>query len=137
MQNLKPLTLEQLSFLSKYEDNIKTAVEAGWARQRPDGADKKMVAILEYVTGKKYPFHSGCGQCEIQLLRDIAKVYFPAKEATHLEAPIPAKKDKAVAKLAEEGETIKDIAAGAIAIEEMEEKAPKKEKKSKTTKKSK
>lgn len=81
MGTLKQLTSEQLAFLKQFEDNFRTATQGGWARQRPAGADKKMVEILEKVTGKRYPFRAGCGQCELNLLRDIAKIYYPAKEA--------------------------------------------------------
>ena len=91
MEKLKQLTSEQLDFLKQFEDNFRTATEGSWARQRPVGADQKMVAILEYVTGKPYPFHAGCRRCEINLLRDIEKIYSPAKLAAE-EAEAAAKK---------------------------------------------
>ena len=91
MGKIKQLTSEQLDFLKQFEDNFRTATEGGWARQRPIGADQKMVAILEYVTGKPYPFHAGCRRCELNMLRDVAKVYYDAKHAAE-EAEAEAKK---------------------------------------------
>ncbi len=81
------------------EPNFKTVIEASWCRYPGDGNIQTMLAVWQEATGSRYPFRSGCGDCIVNLVRDLGLPYFAQKKEQ--EADLAAAAAKA-ARAAEE-----------------------------------
>ena len=73
-------TPEQMQRLAPMEPNFKTVIDASWCRYPGDGNIQTMLAVWQEATGSRYPFRSGCGDCIVNLVRDLGLPYFAQKE---------------------------------------------------------
>lgn len=93
-------TPEQMAFLDGYVENFRTAIGNNWSRAVPDGALRIMREYYEQMTGRHYPFSSGCYHCMMNLLKDVGTIYFTQK-AEEERAALAAATDPAPVKAAE------------------------------------
>lgn len=87
------LTKEQIEALAPYEVMFRTAVNASWCSYPGQAGIDKMLSIWNSITGSPYPYKRGCGNCLLNLVRDMGNLYFAAKAAeTPAEPAEPEKK---------------------------------------------
>lgn len=86
-------TDEQLTTLSAWEDNFRTAVNAQWARNPGRSGLKVIYDIFTSVTGDTRRFNDNCNHCILSLLQDCGRIYFQDKQELALRA-IPTKEVK-------------------------------------------
>lgn len=75
------LTNEQIEALAPYEVMFRTAVNASWCSYPGQAGIDKMLSIWNSITGSPYPYQRGCGNCLLNLVRDMGNLYFAAKAA--------------------------------------------------------
>ena len=71
---------EQLTTLSQYESNFRTAVNARWAMNPGRSALRLIYDIFTQATGDRRRFSDNCSTCILSLLQDCGAVYFKDKE---------------------------------------------------------
>ena len=69
-------TKEQLTILSAWEENFRTAVKAKWARNPGRTALRVIYDIFTQATGDRRRFSDNCSTCILNLLTDCGKLYF-------------------------------------------------------------
>lgn len=69
-------TDEQLTTLSAWEENFRTAVNAQWARNPGRTALRVIYDIYTAATGDIRRFSDNCNHCILSLLTDCGKAYF-------------------------------------------------------------
>ena len=94
------LTQEQMTYLSRFEGNMLTAVRSNWTSPL-SASDLQMVAdIYNKVTGQSRRANA-CASCILELLTDMGRIYFAQKEASQAETkPKVRKSSTKVAKVA-------------------------------------
>lgn len=95
------LTQEQMTYLSRFEGNMLTAVRSNWTSPL-SASDLQMVAdIYNEVTGQSRRANANCASCILELLTDMGRIYFAQKEASQAETkPKVRKSSTNVAKVA-------------------------------------
>ena len=95
------LTQEQMTYLSRFEGNMLTAVRSNWTSPL-SASDLQMVAdIYNKVTGQSRRANANCASCILELLTDMGRIYFAQKEASQAETkPKVRKSSTKVAKVA-------------------------------------
>ena len=95
------LTQEQMTYLSRFEGNMLTAVRSNWTSPL-SASDLQMVAdIYNKVTGQSRRANANCASCILELLTDIGRIYFAQKVASQAETkPKVRKSSTKVAKVA-------------------------------------
>jgi hypothetical protein len=73
-------TTDQLQTLSAWEENLRTAVNAKWARNPGRSGLRVIYDIYTSATGDRRRFSDNCSECILSLLTDCGKVYFKDKE---------------------------------------------------------
>lgn len=73
------LTAEELGFLSQYEMQMDTAINAHYLRGVGRDAAAQMLAIYNRVYKVHRVLNLSCGGCVYNLLKDIGAVYFEDK----------------------------------------------------------
>lgn len=99
-------TKEQFQALSAWEDNFKTAVDAGWARHPGRYNLRVIYDIYTSATGDRRRFDANCQKCATDLLADCGRLYFQDKAArTEVEVSeaVPVKKVKVKVKTTKKG----------------------------------
>lgn len=74
-------TREQLKELAQWEKQMRTAVDANYARGMSSRMAKRMHEILVAATGTNMVFNATCARCVTDLLRMVGVRYFADKEA--------------------------------------------------------
>lgn len=74
------MTQEQFDILSRYEDNLRTAMTRKWARHPGTTAVKTIYGILTELTGPRPRLNALCQSCVLATLADAGKLYFAEKE---------------------------------------------------------
>lgn len=69
-------TTEQLTTLSAWEENFRTAVNAKWARNPGRSALRTIYDIYTSATGDRRRFSDNCSTCILSLLTDCGNAYF-------------------------------------------------------------
>ena len=69
-------TTEQLETHSQWEDNVRTAVHAQWARNPGRSGLRVIYDIYTSATGDTRRFSDNCNHCILSLLTDCGKDYF-------------------------------------------------------------
>lgn len=75
------LTDEQYRALEPYEQNMRTALHQGYARNPGSRAIDMMQAIYNTVAKVKIRPNKGCNTCILNLLKDCGRLYFADKDA--------------------------------------------------------
>ena len=70
----------QLTILSAWEENFRTAVNARWARNPGRFGLKVIYDTFTKATGDKRRFSDNCSGCILSLLQDCGKLYFQDME---------------------------------------------------------
>lgn len=70
----------QLTILSAWEENFRTAVNARWARNPGRFGLKVIYDTFSKATGDKRRFSDNCSGCILSLLQDCGKLYFQDME---------------------------------------------------------
>lgn len=73
-------TEAQLTILSAWEENFRTAVNAKWARNPGRFGLKVIWETYTKATGDTRRFSDSCSNCILGLLQDCGKVYFQDME---------------------------------------------------------
>lgn len=73
------MTNEQFDFLARYESYLDTATRSNWARHPGSSALEKMGEIYTSITGVKRRVNAGCQVCNLNLLKDVGRIYFAEK----------------------------------------------------------
>lgn len=91
------MTDRDFNYLSQYEDNLRTAVRSGWARNPGRSALQGIYDIVHEI--EQLPrFNPGCASCVLSILQKAGKLYFAEKEAREIEnASIESKKSEMAA----------------------------------------
>ena len=69
-------TNEQLTALSAWEENFRTAIKAKWARNPGRSGLRVIYDIYTSATGDRRRFSDNCSTCILNLLTDCGKLYF-------------------------------------------------------------
>ena len=79
-------TKDQLEVLSQWEENFKTAVNSGWARN-PGRINLRTIYDIYSgaLNNRSIPFNANCQHCIVNLLKAVGKIYFADKEQLQLE----------------------------------------------------
>lgn len=111
--------------LAPMEPNFKTVIEASWCRYPGDGNIQTMLAVWQEATGSRYPFRSGCGDCIVNLVRDLGLPYFAQKKEQAADlAAAAAKAARAAEEAAAAAKAAEEAAKAAAAGEAPEGEAP-------------
>lgn len=94
-------TEEQLNAMAPWEENMRIAVEAQWARNPGTQGLRVIWENFTKATGDKRRFNDNCNHCIFSLLVDCGKIYFQDK--AELEAR------KAATKAVEVSQTPKEV----------------------------
>lgn len=86
-------TKEQFDYLSKWEDNFKTATQSKWARHPGSTPLLTMHKMYAQVSGRAFRLNTSCQSCVLSFLQDVGKLYFADKE--EMAQKKAAKKEKA------------------------------------------
>lgn len=73
-------TEAQLTILSAWEENFRTAVKAQWARNPGRFGLKVIYDAFTKATGDRRRFSDNCSTCILSLLQDCGKLYFQDME---------------------------------------------------------
>ena len=75
-------TKDQLEVLSQWEENFKTAVNSGWARN-PGRINLRTIYDIYSgaLNNRSIPFNANCQHCIVNLLKAVGKIYFADKDA--------------------------------------------------------
>lgn len=73
------LTDEQFQTLSKYEEQLRTAVRSRWARFPGTSAMHVIHNIKTQVTGHASRLNTSCSSCVLRLLTEMGNIYFADK----------------------------------------------------------
>lgn len=84
------MTDRDFNYLQQYEDNLRTAVRSGWARN-PGRSALQGIYDIVHETEQLPRFNPGCASCVLSILQKAGKLYFAEKEAR--EAALTAKVD--------------------------------------------
>ena len=118
-------TPEQMQRLAPMEPNFKTVIEASWCRYPGDGNIQTMLSVWQEATGSRYPFRSGCGDCIVNLVRDLGLPYFAQKKEQEADlAAAAAKAARAAEEAAAAAKAAEEAAKAAAAGEAPEGEAP-------------
>lgn len=74
------LTEEQYRALEPYEQNMRTALRSGYARNPGRQVMLVMQDIYNDAAHARNRINTGCGNCILNLLKDIGRIYFADKE---------------------------------------------------------
>ena len=85
-------TDEQLTTLSAWEEQFRTAVRSQWARNPGRSALKVIYDIYTAATGDTRRFSDNCNHCILSLLTDCGRAYF--KDITEKAATTTTKEVK-------------------------------------------
>lgn len=111
--------------LAPMEPHFKTVVEASWCRYPGDGNIQTMLAVWQEYTGSRYPFRAGCGDCIVNLVRDLGIPYFEQKKEQEADlAAAAAKAARAAEEAAAAAKAAEEAAKAADAGEAPEPSAP-------------
>lgn len=88
------MTQEQFDILSRYEDNLRTAMTRKWARHPGTTAVKTIYGILTELTGPRPRLNALCQSCVLATLADAGKLYFAEKELREKAAAAPQEDEK-------------------------------------------
>ena len=66
--------------LSKYEQNLKTALYSDYSRNMPRAALQEIEKVVYDETGKAMNTNYNCSYCIMKLLKEAAKLYFKEDE---------------------------------------------------------
>lgn len=74
------MTQEEISYLSNFERNFYTAMQANFTRAITESDITKMQEIYEKETGAKLQFCKHCASGIVPFLQKLGKLYYKAKE---------------------------------------------------------
>ena len=74
------MTKQELEYLSKFENNFKTAIEQGYTNPIPSVHKLKIAEIYGNHIGRKYYLNTSCPHCTLELLKLVGGVYFNENE---------------------------------------------------------
>lgn len=74
------MTDRDFNYLSQYEDNLRTAVRSGWARN-PGRSALQGIYDIVHESEQLPRFNPGCASCVLSILQKAGKLYFAEKEA--------------------------------------------------------
>lgn len=87
------MTDRDFNYLSQYEDNLRTAVRSGWARN-PGRSALQGIYDIVHETEQLPRFNPGCASCVLSILQKAGKLYFAEKEAREEAAAVPQEAEK-------------------------------------------
>lgn len=100
-------TKEQIETLSAWEENLRTAVRAKWARNPGRAALRTIFDIYTSATGDKRRFSDNCSQCVLSLLHDCGELYYRDVEEMARKAAESKEKIKVVELSTERKKTVR------------------------------
>lgn len=74
------MTKEQYEILKQYENHLRTAKNADYARNLTLAGLAQMDEVYKAIFHKESGLKSGCGKCRLRGLKDLARVYFAYQE---------------------------------------------------------
>lgn len=98
------MTDRDFNYLSQYEDNLRTAVRSGWARN-PGRSALQGIYDIVHETEQLPRFNPGCASCVLSILQKAGKLYFAEKERREAEAKKAAESAKTAQEQAVKTET--------------------------------
>lgn len=72
------MTKEDISYLSEFENNFRTAINSNYSRNIIKSKLEKMLEIYKRVTGRDYTLCTHCSSSILLFLKLIGQVYFDA-----------------------------------------------------------
>lgn len=73
------MTERDFNYLQQYEDNLRTAVRSGWARN-PGRSALQGIYDIVHESEQLPRFNPGCASCVLSILQKAGKLYFAEKE---------------------------------------------------------
>lgn len=80
MSKVKSFSAEQMAALSRFEDNMRTAVRADWCRALGMAGTREVYDIWISVGGIA-TFDPNCATCTVRLMKEVGAAYFAQKES--------------------------------------------------------
>lgn len=74
------MTVKQYSILKDYEPQLKTAMEGSYVRALGSQSREKLAGVYKELFNRDSGFISGCGNCILRNLKEIAPLYFEFQE---------------------------------------------------------
>lgn len=87
------MTDRDFNYLSQYEDNLRTAVRSGWARN-PGRSALQGIYDIVHESEQLPRFNPGCASCVLSILQKAGKLYFAEKERRAAVAAAPQEAEK-------------------------------------------
>lgn len=73
---IKKITKKQRAILSKYEQNLRTALYSNYVRAMSVKTIDEVKEVYEQITGVPYKMTYNCGACVLDLMKRTAAYYF-------------------------------------------------------------
>ena len=97
---MKELSTEQMAYLSRFEDRMRTATNSNWCSPVSTSELQEITNILNYVTETNRRANANCASCILETLTDIGRIYFAQKEAAKKKVEVKTAKPANIANVA-------------------------------------
>lgn len=102
------LTDNEIDMILKFEDRLKTAVFADYARNVISNDLERLRQIYSKVIGSDYKLNGSCASCQLNFLKQMGRWWFENKERV-LERPVSGSEPDKVSEAPEPSLIINDL----------------------------